>query len=315
MHAFSYARASTVEEAAVASGRGARLLAGGTDLLTVLKRRLEAPRELVDVKRMAEAGLRAVERTADGGLRIGALVTLAEVEAHPLVTTEALRALAEACGSAATPALRNQATIGGNLLQAPRCWYYRGGVRCVAAGGVGCPARDGDARFHALFPGAECIDVHPSDPVTALALLRARVEVRDAGTAVREVPVAGLLHAPTRENPRLHALAPGEVVTAVLVPAAPAGYRSVYEKGSSREAWTFALAGVAAGGVPAGPDEKPQGLRFAIGGVAAAPIVTPDVELALAGATPHPTNGYKMDLVRGLAARALERLTGSSPAA
>jgi xanthine dehydrogenase YagS FAD-binding subunit len=300
---FSYARASVLAEAQTAAVSGARILAGGTDLLTEMKRHLVSPAALVDVKRATDPGLRAIERTGEGGLRVGALVTLADLEADPRVARGPFAALAEACASAATPAIRNQATIGGNLLQAPRCWYYRAGVACVASGGPGCPARDGDARFHAIFPGAECIDAHPSDPATALALLRAQVEVCAPGGGAREIPIAALLHAPTRANPRFHALAAGEAIAAIVLPAPPAGYRSVYEKGMSREAWSFALASVAY-----------DGQRFALGGVAAAPVVTPDLELALAGAMPLPSNAYKLALVRGLAARAIERFRASSPA-
>lgn len=314
MHAFAYARADDLGAAArfLAATPGARVLAGGTDLLPELKRRLgpaAAPSVLLDVKRagLAEPRLRAVERLADGGLSIGALVTLAELEAHPLLQGGPFAALAEACASAATPALRAQATIGGNLLQAPRCWYYRAGLPCAAAGAPGCPARDGDARFHALFPGEECIDVHPSDAAAALALLRARLEIRTAGGAAREVALRDFLGPPTQAHPRFHALEPGEVVAAVLLPARRAGFRSAYEKGMSRETWSFALAGVALGAVR-GADGAWSDVELALGGVAAAPVLVPDLDLALAGASPHPASAYKVELLRGLAARARERL-------
>jgi xanthine dehydrogenase YagS FAD-binding subunit len=310
-----------------------------------MKRRLSRPPLLIDVKRLAAgdgARLRAIARDDGGAVRIGGLVTLAEVDASSEVRGGPYAALAEACASAASPQIRNLATIGGNLCQSPRCWYWRDGFPCLLHGGDRCHAAAGDARFHAIFAppedgdGAErCIEVQPSDPATALLALGAEVEIaRSTGgsgaPSVRTVPLLEHLRAPTRASPRLHALAPGEAVTAVRLPAAPARRVSVHEKGMSREVWTFALASVAVAATLAA-DGTLVDVRVALGGVAATPRRAEAVERALEGqdpraeavraraaqkaaqgSTPHAANAYKVPLLRGLVARALERLSGIS---
>jgi len=341
MPPFAHARADDLGDALrlAAEEKGARLLAGATDLVTVLKRRLERPSLLVDLKRVRDPALRAIVGGAKGGLAIGALVTLAEIERSPAVHGDGTgphAALAEACAAAATPQIRNVATIGGNLCQSPRCWYWRDGFPCLLHGGDRCHAAEGDARFHAIFADDEqgerqCVDVQPSDPATALVALDAGLDVVDAAGARRELKVADHFRHPTRERPSLHGLAPGEAIVAVRLPPAPEGRVSVHEKAMARAVWTFALASVAVA-ASYGPGRRLERVRLVLGGVAAVPLRAPAAERALEGrdprdaavraraadeavrgALPHRTNAYKVALVRGLVGRAIERLAGATP--
>src|SRR4051812_24523824 len=175
MKPFAYSSAGSVEEIVGLLGQdgdGAiRPLAGGTDLLTLVKADIATPDHLVDIKRAH--GLDAAIRETNAGLTVGALATIADIETHPLIASHAA-ALAEAAAVAATPQLRNMATIGGNLLQRPRCWYFRNPrVRCWLKGGEDCPAREGENRLHALFGDSPCCATHPSDLATALMALDA----------------------------------------------------------------------------------------------------------------------------------------------
>jgi len=170
MKAFEYARAKTIDETQLLLSHresgDVRLLAGGTDLLTLMKARINTPIELVDIKRV-DALPKSIEEKEDG-VTLGALTTLAEIEQSTLLQ-EKYTALSQAAGLAATPQLRNMATIGGNLLQRPRCWYFRNShVDCWLKGGEECPARDGQNQFHALFGNSPCVAVHPSDLASAL---------------------------------------------------------------------------------------------------------------------------------------------------
>jgi xanthine dehydrogenase YagS FAD-binding subunit len=161
MRPFAYSRPATIEEAIALLDSDARLLAGGTDLLTLMKGEIVAPAHLVDIKRLPD--LDDVIDLEEGAVSIGALSTLAQLETDPLVQMH-LPALAQAAAVAATPQLRNMATIGGNVLQRPRCWYFRNDdVHCWLKGGEECFAREGDNRYHALFGESRCVAVHPSD--------------------------------------------------------------------------------------------------------------------------------------------------------
>ncbi len=289
-----------------------RPLAGGTDLLTRLKACLDRPDALVDLK-ASDLG-RAIDRV-DGGWRLGALVTLSRIQHHPGLRAD-VPALAEAVSQAATPQLRNRATIAGNLLQRPRCWYFRNErVQCWLAGGEGCPARSGRNEHHAVFDtDGPCVATHPSDPAAALVALGATVTVLDGGGGERELAVADLLVPPTDERRVEHVLAADDVITAVTVPSAP---RSTYLKAMDRAVWAFALVGVAAAVSADGE------VRLVASGVANTPWRLAGAEAALAGpgltpeaidraaaaatdgAAPLAENGYKLPLLRTLTHRAL----------
>jgi xanthine dehydrogenase YagS FAD-binding subunit len=319
MNAFDYERAASLEEALARIGAGAQALAGGTDLLTLMKAGLAAPERLVDVKRTLP---RCIELRADG-LAIGAGATLAEIERHPGIREE-YSALAQACSLAASMQIRNLATLGGNLLQRPRCWYFRDArTSCWLKGGEHCLAHDGENRNHALFGGGPCWAVHPSDP--AAALLAFDAGVRLAGPkGERSVPLEQLLTLPSAARRTETALEPNELLLGVRLAPAPPGMRSVYLKAMDRSAFSFALVGVAAALRISGG--RVAHARLVLSGVGPIPWRLPHAEAvlhgappseerfeaaagaALQGATPLRHNGYKVPLARALLKKALRTL-------
>ena len=322
MRPFDYASPTDPPEALTLLADDARPFAGDTDLLTLMKADVIAPAVLVDVKRSLGAG---IEETA-GEIRLGALTTLAEIE-QSAVIRERLPVLAEACALAATPQLRNMATIGGNLLQRPRCWYFRSPhVHCWLEGGDECQARDGENQQHAIFEHSQCVAVHPSDPAVALLVYGATVTLRGP-SGERTLALDELLQPPTEQRRTESTIAPNELITEVRVPApAPAaGMHSVYLKAMDRKIWAFALVSVAVVmRVEAG---RVAEARITLGGVANVPIRAVTAEQALIGAAPDEAafaraaagalegaqplahNGYKLPLLRGLLTQALRAAT------
>jgi xanthine dehydrogenase YagS FAD-binding subunit len=268
---------SSVEHAVASLGNGSVGLAGGTDLVPLLRDRIVHADRLVELRDVVPGGI------SDG--RIGAGTTLAELEADPQVP-EALR---EACALAASPQLRAMGTIGGNLLQATRCWYWRLKFPCYLHGGDRCHARGGQHREHAVFANERCASAHPSDPTAALLALRSTVR-----TDRRELPLEDLYRLPTDDDRSLTTLETGELILelAFEVPQA-----STYLKAMDRQRWAFPLVGVAAARFP---DET----RIALAGVAPIPwaIAVPE---RLDDATPLPGNEYKLDIARALVRRAV----------
>jgi xanthine dehydrogenase YagS FAD-binding subunit len=321
---FSYRSAATVDDALALLGRdgAARPLAGGTDLLTLMKGDLAEPALLVDIKRAGDLPS-GIEEGADG-ITFGALATLADVETSPLARARA-PALAEAAALAATPQLRNLATIGGNVLQRPRCWYFRNRhVACWLKGGEGCPAREGENQYHALFGGGPCLAVHPSDLAPALVALDAEVRLRGRG-GERSVALADLFALPEEGRRTETRLADDELIVAIRVPAPAAGARSTYLKAMDRRVWAFALVGVAVSARV--EDGRVADARVVLAGVAPIPwrvraaeevlrgsspseeVLARAAEAALAGAQPLGQNGYKVPLARVLVRRALAAVT------
>jgi xanthine dehydrogenase YagS FAD-binding subunit len=295
-------------------GPETRPLAGGTDLIPLMKDGIVAPPSLVNVKHLND--LRFLREDADG-LHIGALTTLDDLDRSSLVR-ERYTALAEACGLSASPQLRNMATIGGNLLQQVRCWYYRGDFKCWMKGGDLCHARGGENQFHAIWDQSPCVAVYPSDPPAALLALDAQVRILGPA-GERRAGIAEFLQPPTQERRQMHTLGADELIAEVIVPVA--GRRSVYLKAMDRAAWAYALASVAVS------VRLEQGLlrdvRIVLGGVANVPLrasaseaivdgqaFDPEVArragaAALEGAAPLEHNGYKLPLVRNLVTQAL----------
>lgn len=319
--AFSYVRPRTLAEALAALGDGsARVHAGGSDLLGCLHDRVLTTDRVVSLAGLGE--LAGIAPAADGAMRIGAMTTVAEVAADPMIR-ERYAALAEAAAQVASPQLRHQGTLGGNLCQKPRCWYYRGEFDCLRKGGDMCYAYAGENRYHCLFGGDTCYIVHPSD--TAPALIALGAVARVAGpTSSRSIAVEKL-HVPPSEDPRREiALAPDEILTDVVIPAPPKGLRSSYRKVRERGAWDFALAGVALALVMDG--DAVRSARVVLSGVAPVPWRARDAEAvlegarldattiraaaraAVVGAEPLEQNGYKVPLVEGLVEAQLERL-------
>ena len=233
-----YARPASLDEALkLLSGDGAVPMGGGTDLAGQVDRGIRAPSLLVDLR---DAGLGEIAED-DGGLRIGAAVTLSELAASSLVAPYA--AVVAAASTAASPLLRNVGTVGGNLCQHTRCWYYRGAEwHCWLGGGETCYAQLGDHRKHGLEPG-DCISAHPSDLAPALASCGATVELRTR-RRTREVPLLELYRRPTADDRSLVALKSGELVIAVRLPPPPDA--STYERLGERAAFSFPLVSVAA---------------------------------------------------------------------
>jgi xanthine dehydrogenase YagS FAD-binding subunit len=299
-------------------GEAAWVLAGGLDSLDWFKDRIKRPKVLVDLSRVE--GLHGVGEQ-DGGLVIGAMTTLAEVAGHKDVR-ERFGLLSQAAGAAASPQIRNQGTIGGNVSQDARCWYYRGGWTCYRAGGNTCYADTpvGMNREHAIFEAERCVAVNPSDTAPAMVALDARMIIRrKSGT--REVAAQDYFIGPAYDITRMTVLAPGDLLTAIRIPAAFAGADFYYEKVRDRRVWDFPLVNIAAALAMSGG--RIERARLAVGGVAARPLRLVRVEEAVAGrpraastaelagplaideARPLQYNGYKVPLVRNLVKRAL----------
>jgi xanthine dehydrogenase YagS FAD-binding subunit len=324
VRAFDYVAPATLD-ASLRALRGAadqqaRLLAGGTDLLPLMKAHIAEPQLLVNLKRVADMP-RAIELDNDT-LRIGALATLSDIEHHPDIVRD-WPALAQAAASAATPQLRNMATVGGTLMQRPRCWYFRNEhFHCWLKGGTECNARSGENSLHALFETGPCRAVHPSDVACALTALEAQVEVRSA-KGMRTVPISRFLAPPTPERRVETTLAAHEVVLAVRIRRPVAGTRSVYLKTMDRAVWAFATVSVAAAARVV--DRSFDDVRVVLGGVATVPWsvdavaslqgTRPDAEAlasvareALTQAEPLRMNAYKVPLAQALIRRALQML-------
>jgi len=288
----AYARPTSVDEALELLTRdGAAVLAGGTDLAGQIDRGISAPSLLVDLQ---GAGLAST--TPDGdGLRIGAATTLADLAAGALMTPYAV--VAAAAGLAASPLLRNQGTVGGNLCQHTRCWYYRGEEwTCWLGGGDTCFAQIGDHRKHNLEAG-DCISAHPSDLAPALAVCGATVVVRSLD-GERETPLLDLYRRPTDDNRSLVTLERGELVVAVRLPAPPDA--SVYLRTGERQAFSFPLVSVAAA-------RRGDSVTLAAAGVANIPRALDPAD-PLAGLPGHPQSAWKRTVLETLVERALASL-------
>lgn len=308
MKPFTYSRAETPAEAARAGqAPGARFIAGGTNLLDLMKLQIETPAHLIDINRL---GLDRVEDMEDGGLRVGAMVRNTDLAAHPRVRRD-YAVLARALLAGASGQLRNKATTAGNLLQRTRCPYFYDTTKpCNKRNpGAGCSALQGFSRSLAILgTSSECIATHPSDMAVAMRLLDAKVETVSPAGKARSIGIADFHRLPGRTPQVETALQPGELITAVTLPK-PLGGTQIYRKVRDRSSYAFALVSVAAVFVPDGS------ARFAFGGLAPKPWAS-DAANAAAGrgahavadavlgdARPTADNAFKQDLTaRTLAA-------------
>jgi len=302
MRPFTYSRAASIEEAAstAAATQGARFIAGGTNLLDLMKLQIETPTHLIDVNHL---GLDRIEPTAEGGLRIGAMVRNTDLAADKVVRRD-YAVLSRALLAGASGQLRNKATTGGNLLQRTRCpYFYDTRMPCnKRVPGSGCGALKGMSRSLAILGTSDaCIAQHPSDMAVALRLLDAQVDAVGADGSRRSIPIADF-HLLPGETPHIeNALKPGELITSVTLPT-PLGGTHVYRKVRDRASYAFALVSVAA------VFAKDGQARFAFGGIgtrpwrtdaadAAAPSGAAAVaEAALTGARPTVHNAFKQQL-------------------
>ena len=331
MKTFEYLRPATLAEAvAAASEPGAAYLAGGTNLLDLMKGGITQPRCLVDVNHLP--GLDAIEHMADGGVRIGARVRNADL-AHDAAFARRFPMVAEALLSGASAQLRNAATVGGNLLQRTRCaYFYDAASACnKRQPGAGCEARGGDTRLHAVLGWSEsCIATNPSDFCVPLVAFDAVVEIA-AKTGQREVSLESFHRLPGDTPERESVLEPGELIVAVRLPAEAAGFsaHARYLKVRERTSYAFAVVSAAAAlRIEAGAIAE---ARVALGGVALKPWragtaeamlagTRPDgatfrraAEAALAGATPSGDNAFKIELARRIVTRALTLAAAGTP--
>ena len=271
----------SAEAAAAALGNGSVALAGGTELVPLIRDGLVRADTLIAIRDVVPRGI--------DGTRIGAGTTLAELEVDP----EIPQALREACSLAASPQLRSMGTVGGNLLQATRCWYWRLNFPCYLHGGDRCHARQGEHREHAIFGNERCASAHPSDIAATLLALGATVR-----TTRRELTIADLYRLPTDDNREVTTIEPDELILELEVPRPEA---STYLKAMDRRRFSFAVVGVAAA-------RFGDGVRLALAGVAPIPwaLGSPD---ELEEATPLPGTAYKVEIARTLVRRAVEAVS------
>jgi len=299
-------------------GADAWIFAGGLDSFDWLKDRIKRPRYVVDLGGIAE--LKGI-RERDGGLEIGSMTTLTDVVRHPMVR-ERYAILTEAAEAAASPQIRNQGTIGGNLSQDTRCWYYRAGWSCYRAGGNICYADTPDSinREHAILEADRCVAVNPSDTAPALIAVGASMVIRGAA-GERVMPAENYFVGPGTDITRMTALQRGELLTAIRIPGDWAGSNFYWEKVRDRQVWDFALVSVASAMTLTGTTI--QNIRLVVNGVAARPTRLVAVEqyvkgkprneataaaageMAIAGAQPLRFNAYKVPLMRNLVKRAI----------
>jgi xanthine dehydrogenase YagS FAD-binding subunit len=299
--------------------------AGGQDLLTVLKDGIARPARLVNLKSIP--GLDRIERRADGGLNIGASVELWALEAHALVE-RSYPGLAEAAGAVGSPQIRSLATVGGNLCQRPRCWYFRNpDIQCLKKGGDECYAESGENKYNAILGGGPSHFVHPSDLAPMLVALGAEVSLYGPSGA-RRMPLEAFFRLPADHDLRReNVLEPGEIVTSIHLPAPSTGARSTYLKFKERGSLDFALASVALA-LELDKDRVVREAHIVLGGVAPIPwrarsaeshlrgrALSEDVAKevatrALEGARPLSKNAYKVPLAKAVIRRALQKLEG-----
>jgi xanthine dehydrogenase YagS FAD-binding subunit len=275
---FTYVRPDSLDEAVrQLSSDDTRVCSGGSDLIGCLRDDVFRCSKVVSISGLDQ--LRGVARNRDGGLRIGALTTVAEIAQDPTIQ-ELFPGLSQAASQVASPQLRNQGTIGGNICQKPRCWYYRGEFHCRRKGGTTCYAMAGENQFHCVLGGSGCYIVHPSDTAPALLALGASVEV-SGPTGSRTLPLDEFFVSPSTDVEKETVLTANEIVTGILIPAPQPGLRSSYRKVRARGAWDFALAGVALALTFNG--NQVAGGRVVLSGVAPVPWRSHEVEQVITG--------------------------------
>jgi xanthine dehydrogenase YagS FAD-binding subunit len=317
MKNFEWVDAPSVEQALALAEKGSVIKAGAVDLLDLMKENLIAPQRLVNIRNVK--ALKYV-REDDQGLKIGPLVTLAELSEDPLVNKHC-RALALAAGHAATPQIRNMATLGGNILQRPRCWYFRNeNFLCRKKGGELCYAQDGENQYHAIFGNRQCAIVHPSAAACALVAHRATLELTTA-KGKTETKLEDFIIPPTVDIKRENKLEEGQLVTEIRVPKMAAGASSAYIKQGEKESFDWPIAEVAV--VLEKDGDTCRAASVVLGAAAPVPYRAKAAEqklvgqplneetaraaakAALVGATPLELNQYKLPVFEAVVARTI----------
>jgi xanthine dehydrogenase YagS FAD-binding subunit len=318
MNNFALANPHSVDDAIRRAAKGGTYKAGGIDLLDCMKEGLAAPPMLVNLGGVP--GLDAIGADRAGNLRIGPMVTLAVLADNPLVNERA-RAVAESAGHSATPQIRNMATAGGNLLQHTRCWYFRSAdFNCRRKGGQTCFAHDGEHEYHAIFDNQTCAMVHPSSLAVALIALEARLEI-SGPRGKREAALEQFYLTPEQDLHHGHHLDPGELVTAMVIPAAASPRVSTFMKVGQKESFDWPLAAVAVAMELSGG--KCRNVRVILGAAAPVPWRARRAEAELEnrpvseatarraaqasveGATPLARNAYKVAIFETIVRRAI----------
>ena len=324
MKNFEWANATSVEEAQTLREDGTVFKAGGVDLLDLMKERIASPKRVVNIREIQ--GFDHITPGDDGSLKLGPMATLSRIDADKFVR-ERFTALADAAGHAATPQVRNMATVGGNLLQRPRCWYFRNELfPCRKKGGEICYAQQGENQYHAIFHNGVCAIVHPSATAMALVALGATIEISGDKNVKREVKLEEFFTLPNVDVTRENSLQPGEIITEIRVPALPKGAKSAYIKQGEKESFDWPIAEVAAVIEKDGATCKsasivlgaaspvPRRAKEAEAALKGKPITRDNAyaaaKAALADASPMTQNGYKLPVFEAIITRTILAAAG-----
>ncbi len=318
MNDFNYILPQNINEALNSISKGAVSLAGGTDILGMMKNNLMAPKNILNLKTIPE--LKGIVTTNDG-LKIGALTKLSEIAEDKLIIQK-FNILSQAAKSVASPQIRNVGTIGGNILQRPRCWYFRGEYNCLKKGGDYCYAEVGENKYHAIIGGDPCYIVHPSDVAVALLALDATLSIVSKKGS-REVKIKDFFIRPEEDVTKENILTSDEIVTTINIPHLEKNTQSEFYKFSERGVWDFAV--VSVGAVIQKVSGKIKAGKLTFGGVAPIPWMDKDLNKKLSGlsldeksittfskdvfknAEPLEFNEYKVKLAQGLVIELLSR--------
>jgi xanthine dehydrogenase YagS FAD-binding subunit len=325
MQTFKYVQPKSLSDAAGISqkdGDTAALFAGGTDVLGLIKNDIISPSIVINLKSIP--GLDKIEYSDGAGLKIGALTTVNEIAEHPDIMKK-FTVLYEAAKEVASPQLRNVGTIGGNICQRPRCWYFREDFDCIRKGGDICYAIGGENKYHCVVGGGPCYIVHPSDIAVALVALNAEFTITN-GKDFNKVPANKFFVLPGQNSLQENILKPGEILTEIFIPELPSSVGSSYIKFTERNVWDFAIVSVAA--VVNKSGNKINSGKIVFGGVAPIPWIDEDLNSMLNGmelsdksieaaagnmlmdAEPMEKNNYKIPLARNLVKKLLKDLRG-----
>jgi len=313
MNNFAYVKAGSLAEAIKAlSTKGAWLHAGGTDLLGCARNEILPVEKVVSITSLKQ--LKGIAAQPDGSIKIGALTSPAEIAASKAVAAK-YAALAQAAAAVGTPQIREQGTIGGNVCQRPRCWYFRNSdIQCLKKGGTMCYAVTGENQYHAIFGGGPCFFVHPSDIAVALTALQAQISIAGP-TGNKAVKIENFFISPKKNVAKENMLLPGEIVTDIRIPPVSGTTKSSFRKIAARGSWDSALVSVAV--ALEIETDGARSVRIALGGVGPYPwrveaaekmivgkkldstVAAAAAEAAVSGAMPLRDNAYKLDMIRG----------------